>query len=94
MLGRGRRSSVGAWFVAALDIEEVLCGAVDAHVHVSVADVTGSLTLLIGRFWIGFFVAWAVLFLSAMRMRVCGLSLLPDLASRGLGGEAFRRDAP
>ena len=39
--GNGR-SSVEAWYTAALDIEEVLAGAVDTHVHVFVADVVKS----------------------------------------------------
>ena len=38
----GGRSSVEAWYTAALDIEEVLAGAVDSHVHVFVADVIKS----------------------------------------------------
>ena len=36
--GNGR-SSVEAWYTSALDIEEVLAGAVDTHVHFFVADV-------------------------------------------------------
>ena len=36
------RSSVEAWYTTALDIEEVLAGAVDTHVHVFVADVIKS----------------------------------------------------
>ena len=36
------RSSVEAWFPTALDIEEVLAGAVDSDVHVFVADVVKS----------------------------------------------------
>ena len=39
--GNGR-SSVEAWFSTALDIEEVLAGAVDTHVHNFVADVVKS----------------------------------------------------
>ena len=35
-------SSVEAWYTTALDIEEVLSGAVDAHLHVLVADVKKS----------------------------------------------------
>ena len=31
-----------AWFSTALDIEEVLAGAVDTHVHIFVADVVKS----------------------------------------------------
>ena len=40
--GNGR-SSVQAWYTTALDIEEVLAGAVDTHVHIFVADVVKSL---------------------------------------------------
>ena len=36
------RSSVEAWFTTALDIEEVLAGADDTHVHIFVADVVKS----------------------------------------------------
>ena len=39
--GNGR-SSVEAWYTTALDIEEVLAGAVDTHVHIFVADVVKS----------------------------------------------------
>ena len=35
----GGRGSVGAWYTSALDIEEVLAGAADSHVHLFVADV-------------------------------------------------------
>ena len=35
-------SSVDAWYATSLDIEEVLCGAVDSHVHLFVADVIKS----------------------------------------------------
>ena len=38
----GGRSSVEAWYTTALDIEEVLAGATDSHVHLSVADVDKS----------------------------------------------------
>ena len=33
------RSSVEAWYTAALDIEEVLSGVVDSDIHLFVADV-------------------------------------------------------
>ena len=36
-----------AWYTTALDIEEVLSGALDFHVHVFVADVVNPLVLLI-----------------------------------------------
>ena len=39
--GRGR-GSVEAWYTSSLDIEEVLAGAADSHVHLSVADVVKS----------------------------------------------------
>ena len=38
----GGRGSVEAWYTSALDIEEVLSGAADSHVHLSVADVVKS----------------------------------------------------
>ena len=38
--GGGGRGSVEAWYTSALDIEEVLTGAVDCDVHLFVADVT------------------------------------------------------
>ena len=40
-----------AWYTTALDIEEVLAGAVDAHVHVFVADVVKSFDAVDGGFW-------------------------------------------
>ena len=38
----GGRGSVEAWFTSSLDIEEVLAGAADSHVHLFVADVIKS----------------------------------------------------
>ena len=38
----GGRGSVEAWYTTAFDIEEVLSGAVDSHVHLFVADVVKS----------------------------------------------------
>ena len=38
----GGRGSVEAWLTSALDIEEVLSGATDSHVHLFVADVVKS----------------------------------------------------
>ena len=35
----GGRGSVEAWYTSAFDIEEVLSGSVDSHVHLFVADV-------------------------------------------------------
>ena len=48
----GGRGSVEAWYASALDVEEVLSGAVDSHVHLFVADVIKALILLIGGFLI------------------------------------------
>ena len=39
----GGRGSVEAWYTSALDIEEVLSGAADSHVHLFVADVVKSI---------------------------------------------------
>ena len=38
----GGRGSVEAWYATTLDIEEVLTGAADSHVHLFVADVLKS----------------------------------------------------
>ena len=38
----GGRGSVEAWYTSSLDIEEVLAGATDSHVHLFVADVVKS----------------------------------------------------
>ena len=38
----GGRGSVEAWYTSALDIEEVLSGASDSHLHLLVADVIKS----------------------------------------------------
>ena len=38
----GGRGSFEAWYISALDIEEVLSGATDSHVHLFVADVVKS----------------------------------------------------
>ena len=38
----GWRGSVEAWYTSSLDIEEVLAGAADSHVHLFVADVVKS----------------------------------------------------
>ena len=38
----GGRGSVEAWYTSSLEIEEVLAGAADSHVHLFVADVVKS----------------------------------------------------
>ena len=56
----GGRGSVEAWFSSALDIEEVLSGAADSHVHLFVADVVksfdtvdrGILDRVLSSFWL------------------------------------------
>ena len=58
----GGRSSVEAWYTTALDIEEVLSGGVDPHVHLFVADVIksfdtvdrGVLVLVLSSLGLGF----------------------------------------
>ena len=76
----GGRSSVGAWKTTALDIEEVLSGAVDSDNHLFVADVISHSTLLIVASWIGFKEVWGCLLGSGMLtlsiMSGCGLDLL------------------
>ena len=42
----GGRASVEAWYATALDIEEVLTGAADSHVHLFVADFIKSFVTL------------------------------------------------
>ena len=42
----GGRGSVEAWYISALDIEEVLSGAIDSHVHLFVADVVKSFDIV------------------------------------------------
>ena len=42
----GGRGSVEAWYATALDIEEVLTGAADSHVHLFVADVIKSFDIV------------------------------------------------
>ena len=50
----GGRSSVEAWCTTALDIEEVLSGAVDSDVHLLLLMLLSLLIRLIGVFWIWF----------------------------------------
>ena len=45
--------SVEAWYATALDIEEVLAGAADSHVHLFVADVIKSFDTVDRGSWIG-----------------------------------------
>ena len=46
----GGRGSVEAWYTTSLDIEEVLTGAVDSHVHLFVVMLLKALILLIVGF--------------------------------------------
>ena len=96
--GRGR-SSVEAWYTTARDIEEVLSGAVDAHVHVFVADVLKSCDTvdreILDRVLscLGL-LAWFrhAYFEYHAHVRL-GLNLLLDVVSRGLGTVASHKDA-
>ena len=64
----GGRGSVEAWYTSALDIEEVLAGAADSHVHLFVADVIKSFDTVDRVFWIvsclvlGFLAGFVMLF--------------------------------
>ena len=76
----GGRGSVEAWYTSAFDIEEVLSGAVDSHVHLFVADVIKSFDTVDRVFLMLFFVVlvclagFVMLTLSIMLMSGCGLS--------------------
>ena len=93
------RSSVEAWYTTALDIEEVLAGDVDSHVHVFVADVVKSCDTVDRGFGSGSRLSWlaclvsSMLTLSIMRMLAFDLSLQLALVSLGLGMEVFPRVA-
>ena len=77
----GGRGSVEAWYSSALDIEEVLSGAVDSHVHLFVADVIKSFDTVDRGILDS---VLSMLTLSIMLMCACGLSLLLALVSPGL----------
>ena len=49
----GGRGSVEAWYTSALDVEEVLSGATDSHVHLFVADVVKSFDTVDRGSWMG-----------------------------------------
>ena len=98
-LGNGL-SSVEAWFSAALDIEEVLSGAVGDQLHVMVADVIKSfdtvdrsiLDCALGR--LGYLIGFErFIFLFIVRY-VSGLGLLLDLVSHGVGMVVFFEGCP
>ena len=48
----GGHGSVEAWYTSSLDIEKVLAGATDSHVHLFVADVSSRLIRSTVLFWI------------------------------------------
>ena len=66
------RGSVEAWFSSAFDIEEVLSGASDSHVHLLLLTLLSLLTRLTGVFWIvsclvlGFLAGFVMLILNIM----------------------------
>ena len=78
-----------AWYTTALDIEEVLSGAVDSHVHLFVADVVksfdtvdrGILDSVLSSLGLP---AWFRHAYFEYHMCACGLSLLLTLVSPGL----------
>ena len=95
----GGRGSVEAWYTSALDIEEVLSGATDSHVHLFVADVLNP--LIVDRVsWIGCclvlgcLAGFVMLILNTMLMFGYDLSLLLALVSPGLVMVAFLRVVP
>ena len=95
----GGRSSVEAWYTAALDTEEVLSGAVDSDIHLCVADVSKSFDTVdrcvLGRVLssLACLIGSVMSTLSIMRMSGCGLSLLLVLVGHGLVVGAFLRAA-
>ena len=77
----GGRGSVEAWYTSSLDIEEVLAGDADSHVHLFVADVRKSFDTVDPEYFgslscvvLGFLAGFAMLILSTMLMSSCGLS--------------------
>ena len=86
----GGRGSVEAWYTTPLDIEEVLTGAADSHVHLFVADVIksfdtverGILDRVLSSLGLPAWLRYA--FLSTMLMLGCGLSWHLVLVSVGL----------
>ena len=64
------------WYTSALDIEEVLSGAADSHVHLFVADVVKSFDTVDRVSWtvsylvLGFLAGFVMLILSTMLMFV------------------------
>ena len=93
----GGRGSVEAWYTTALDIEEVLAGATDSHLHLFVADVVKPfdtvdrkiLDRVLSRLGLPGWFRHA--FFNTMLMCACGLSLLLALVSPGLGMVGFPR---
>ena len=92
----GGRGSVESWYTSALDIEEVLAGAADSHVHLFVADVIKSFDtvdrtildrVLSSLCLPGWFRQ------SIMLMLGCGSNLLLVLVNLGLVMGVFLRDA-
>ena len=89
--GGSGRSSVEAWYTTALDIEEVLSGAADSHVHLFVTDVIESfdtvdrsiLDKVLSSLGLACLVS-PCLILSIMRMFAFDVSLQLGLVSLGL----------
>ena len=87
----GGRGSVEAWYTSALDIEDVLTGATDSHIHLFVADVIKSFDTvdrgILDRVWCSLGLpAWFrnAFFLVPLSCSFAVLSLPQALVSLGL----------
>ena len=93
----GGRGSVEAWYTSALDIEEVLSGASDSHLHLFVADVIKSFDMVDRRILdrvlgsLGLSGWFRHAFFSTMLLIGCGLSWLLALVSLGFVMVGFLR---
>ena len=93
----GGRGSVEAWYTSSLNIEEVLTGAADSHVHLFVADVIKSFDT-VDRWILDRFLSSLSLpgwfrhaYLSTMLTSGCGLSWRVALVNLGLVMEGYLR---
>ena len=96
----GDRGSVGAWCTTALDIEEVLAGAVDSDIHLFVADVIKSFDTvdraILDRVLssLGLPAWFRHAYFSSMHMLGCGSSLLLGFVSHGPGVGGIHQGCP
>ena len=95
----GERSSVEAWYTTAIEIEESISGAIEAHVRLFGADVIkgfdtvdrGILDGVLAS--LGLTASFRHVTLNIMHMIGCGSSWLRDLVNFGREREGFRSDA-